>query len=115
MAKAPADQFYWGDWLRDVELQMASSSTRGIWANALGLMWFAKVRGELQGNREKLSQLCNCTLPEFDNFKNEAEALGFCYIKLNSNYIITVRNRRMYKKVNEQESNSLRKENESIR
>lgn len=110
MGKAPADQFYWADWLRDVELQLASTSSRGIWANALCHMWFAKARGELEGTREKLALLCNCKLDEFDQFWNEAEALGFCYTKRNPNGLLTVRNRRMYRKAKEQENNRLRQQ-----
>lgn len=108
--KAPADQFYWGDWLRDAELQMACSATRGIWANALGHMWFAKTRGELVGTEAKLAPFLNATSEEFAVFLEEAEALGFCYVSRNSNGNLTIRNRRMYRKGKEQESNRLRQQ-----
>ena len=51
MGKAPADQFYWNDWLGDVELQAASACTKGVWINALARMWNSKIRGELQGTK----------------------------------------------------------------
>lgn len=110
MAKAPADQFYYGDWLRDVELQMSSSATRGIWMNALARMWFAEKKGELKGTEEKLARFLNATDVEFDVFLKEAEMLLFCYLSRNGNGIITLRNRRMYREEKKRESNRLRQE-----
>ncbi len=106
--KAPADQWYWGDWLRDVELQAASACARGVWANILGRMWFAKTKGEIVGIREILAKLSISTTEEFDIFLEEAKALGFCYVLQDTNGIITIRNRRMFNKEKEQESNRLR-------
>ena len=95
MGKPPADQWYFSDWLRDVELQMASSSTRGIWMNMLCHMWFAKVRGELSGLIEKVAQICNATAEEFTVFCEEAESLDFCYFSVTDNGNVTLSNRRM--------------------
>ena len=63
MGKAPADQFYWGDWLNDVELQAATSTTRGVWINALSRMWYSKTRGEISGHIDMLSSITNGTKP----------------------------------------------------
>jgi hypothetical protein len=108
MAKNPADQFYFADWLSDVELQQATSATRGIWMNALCHMWFSKIRGEISGSEESLVRLLNCTSDEFCHFLSENLALGFCYTNKNLTGIITLRNRRMYRKGKEQQNNRLR-------
>lgn len=110
MGKAPADQFYWNDWLSDVELQSACTISRGVWINALCRMWSAKVRGELTGTVKVISKLCNCSEEEFNTFYKEAKTLGFCYANENLTDDITIRNRRMYSKGKEQESNRLRQQ-----
>lgn len=117
MAKAPADQFYYADWLRDVELQMACSATRGIWMNALANMWFAEERGELAGTEEKLARLLNATDEDFSKFLEEAKALHFCYISVTCNAVsqkynadVTLRNRRMYREEKKRISNKLRQQ-----
>lgn len=97
MGKAPADQFYWGDWLNDVELQAAETVTRGVWINALCRMWYAKVRGELTGSAEKLAGLCGCTNDEMALFLKEIQTHGFGDIETHDNGNITIRNRRMIK------------------
>lgn len=110
MPKAPASQFYWGDWLNDVELQSACSASRGIWANALGRMWYSKTRGELTATPEKYIQILNCTPQEFSTFLDEAETLLFCYVSRNGNGTVTLRNRRMYREEKERENARLRQE-----
>lgn len=118
MGKAPASQFYWADWMNDVELQKASASSRGIWINALCRMWFSRVKGELSGDQNQLIQLLNCTAQEFNLFMSEIETLNFGYSVRKTlgsqnpnddiNAIITLRNRRMYREGMSQEQNRLR-------
>lgn len=110
MDKAPADQFYWSDWLRDVELQSASTVSRGVWINALCRMWFSNPQGELKGEKEKLALLCNAKIDEFDLFLSEAKALEFCEVLQNSHGVLTLRNRRMYKKGKKKEADRLRQQ-----
>ena len=110
MGKAPADQFYWNDWISDVELQSCCSATRGIWMNALCRMWFAKPRGELTMPTERYPYFLNCTLDEFKQFEQDAQALGFCEVSHNTNGNLTVRNRRMYRRGKDQESGRLRQQ-----
>lgn len=120
MGKAPADQFYWGDWLNDVELQMASASSRGIWINALCRMWGSRTRGEISGTKENLINLLNCKKEEFDLFLFEVQKYGFGemitqmiteksviknvirndLITVDETQMITLRNRRMFRKAN---------------
>lgn len=110
MGKAPADQFYWNDWLSDVELQSACSATRGIWMNALCRMWFSQTRGELTGTRETLPRILNCTEQEFDRFCDEAQSLSFCYFSVTDNKNVTLRNRRMFREAKDKELNRLRQQ-----
>ena len=110
MGKNPASQFYWGDWLNDVELQSATSATRGIWANALARMWYSRTKGEIIGTPQKLTQTLNCTLTEIGTFLEEAQTLLFCYVSRNDNGEIILRNRRMYREAKDKEFNRLRQE-----
>ena len=110
MGKAPANQFYWNDWLGDVELQMASACSRGVWINALARMWYSKIKGELQGTDVSLAKICNCTMEEFNTFLSEAKTLGFCYTSHESNGSITLRNRRMFREEKDRENNRLRQQ-----
>ena len=110
MGKAPADQFYYGDWLNDVELQAGTSNTRGVWMNLLARMWYSATRGELSGTQENLAKIANATQAEFDLFFQEAKTLGFCYVSRDPNGIITIRNRRMFKKEKERVNNRMRQQ-----
>ncbi len=96
MAKNPADQFYWADWLRDPALQAAGASTRGIWMNLLAHMWFAEERGKLSGTEKQLTRLGNCTDVEFAEFLVEMDSLEFGDI-VTCNGDVTLKNRRMNK------------------
>lgn len=110
MGKSPAKQWYWSDWLNDVELQAATASTRGIWMNALCRMWHSRSRGELTGTREKLLGLLNCTSSEFDQFLADAHETRFCDISVTDNERVTLRNRRMCREEKDRENNRLRQE-----
>jgi hypothetical protein len=109
MGKAPADQFYWGDWLNDTGLQSASTVSRGVWINMLCRMWFAPVKGELSGTREQLSKLCNANVTELITLENDIKMHHFADLVTDDcNGIVTVRNRRMYRKGIEQKNAYLR-------
>lgn len=109
MGKAPADQFYWGDWLNDTGLQSATTVARGVWINMLCRMWFATVKGELSGTREELAKLCNANVTEFVTLENDIKRHHFADLVTDPcNGIVTVRNRRMYRKGIEQKNTHLR-------
>lgn len=110
MGKAPADQFYWNDWLSDVQLQQASACAKGVWINALCRMWYNNPRGELHGSKESLIKLCICNQDEFETFLKDAKALGFCEVSQDSNSILTIQNRRMYREEKKKESARLRQQ-----
>ncbi len=86
--KAPAIQWYYKDWLSDMQLQMASPSTRGIWANILMFMLSCDPEdpqcgpGILYGvTYQRLMNLGKCSRKEAVTFRKEAEELRFCDIK----------------------------------
>ncbi len=98
MNKAPAFQFYPGDWRRDTQVQMASMSTRGVWHEMLCCMWDAPDRGKLTGPVPQLAQMFGCHHEELQTALREISALNigdvtFCNDE--GNEIVTVENRRM--------------------
>jgi len=107
MGKAPAFQFYVKDWLGDAELQMATSSTRGIWINALCFMWEAKERGKLTGKREELAKLLGSTNGDFEQFLEDSKRHRFGDVTERSSFV-TLINRRMYREQKEREITRLR-------
>lgn len=107
MAKAPAFQFYGKDFLADVELQAASASSRGIWINALCLMWESRTRGEISGHETIMPRRLNCTPEEFALFLSENKSLKFANVTI-CNGEVTIRNRRMFNEEKSREDNRLR-------
>jgi len=103
MGKNPAFQFYPNDWLGDPELQQSSATTRGVWANFLCHMWWARHRGVLQGTFEELCRLGGCTLDELHAFITENTRLNFADVT-EGNKIVTVSNRRMVREEKSRES-----------
>src|SRR5206468_817720 len=51
--KAPAFQFYPGDWMKDPELRSISVTARGVWIDLLCLMSESSRRGYLQNRLGK--------------------------------------------------------------
>ncbi len=111
MSKAPSDQVYWADILRDVELQNANATARGIWvANALPRMWFATPQGQLSGTIEQLTRTLNATPDEMVTFLSQIKTHKFGDIYTAKNGIVTLTNRRMYNKYLSREKARLRKQ-----
>jgi hypothetical protein len=70
MGKAPASQFYWGDWRRDPAIRACSFSTRGIWFEMLCVMHECEPRGYFTLNsfpptNEEGARIVGCTIVEF--------------------------------------------------
>lgn len=78
--------------------------------NMLCHMWFSLDRGQLSGSKEKLARLCNATVEEFDLFYSDAQTSGFCQVSQNSDGILTIINRRMYRNERTKESHRLRQQ-----
>jgi len=105
--RAPAFQFYPGDWARDPQLQMATMSTQGVWINLLCKMWDSVNRGILVGTEAQFHKLIGCSEAEFSQFLEENKTLKFATVTI-SNTIVTVQNRRMVRDEKERNSNALR-------
>lgn len=45
MNRQPAFQFYTGDWRKDPELSRCSKAAKGVWIDALALLWDMPIRG----------------------------------------------------------------------
>jgi hypothetical protein len=121
MGKAPATQFYFGDWRRDTQVQMAGMETRGVWFEMLCCMWDSPTRGLIEGDLNSLARLLGCDLEILfrslneiiklkigevsnDNGENVTKALHV----MEGNFFVTIKNRRMYREEKNRENNRLR-------
>jgi len=107
MGKAPAFQFYVKDWLSDPELQCVSTSSRGMWIDALCYMWEAPERGKLIGTPEELSKLLRATNGNFTQFMDDLKRHKFADVTMCNNEITLV-NRRMQREEKERNNTRLR-------
>lgn len=107
MAKPPAFQFYVRDWLSDPALQSCTSSTKGLWINALCYMWEATERGKLVGTRGSMARLLGATEVEMDQFMADAHATKFANVT-ESDGKVTLINRRMAREEKERAGSKLR-------
>jgi len=62
MGKAPAFQFYPGDWIQDTRI--LTPMTRGIWIDMLCFMWRSEERGKLSGTECQLARILSCEKEE---------------------------------------------------
>ena len=113
--KAPAFQFYVRDWLTDSQLQSATESTRGIWINALCLMWLEPAQGTLTRPIGEMSKILFTSPRVFARFMADAERLKFCDISVtmshdvtNGHKIVTLVNRRMSREYKVRQGDALR-------
>lgn len=105
MGKAPAFQFYPGDWRRDPALQMCSMSVQGIWVNLLCIMWEAPKRGVISGGRKDFCKILGVTSLEFTHFLSAIKTHCFGEIS-EENGVITIRNRRMVREEEARKANN---------
>lgn len=111
--KAPAFQFYPGDWLRDTQVQMASMETKGVWIQMLCNMWFSPAKGELNGSWTSLSRLLGCDIETLQKTVKEIKEYGIADVTCNgdvtkSNNDVTIINRRMYREDKARKDTALR-------
>jgi hypothetical protein len=107
LGKAPAFQFYPGDWLRDTQVQMASMETRGVWFELLCNMWFAPERGKIEGEKTEICRMLGCDLEIFNKALNEIKRLKIADVT-NCNKNVTIINRRMLREEKQRKSTRLR-------
>ena len=111
MGKAPAFQFYPGDWRRDTQVQMASMETRGVWFEMLCCMWDAPERGKLEGSKDEICRLLGCERDVFDRSLREIERLKIADVK-NCQENVKIINRRMNREEKLREYNRFAKQKE---
>lgn len=112
MAKAPAFQFYPGDWRRDTQVQMADMKVRGVWFEMLCCMWDSPERGKLEGKVDSLVRLLGCPTDTLIDSLNEIymlkigqvsavngnqENVTFPLRVTDGNVLVTIINRRMFR------------------
>jgi hypothetical protein len=107
MTKAPAIQFYIGDWLKDPKLSMCSPSTRGIWMDLLCAMHELDRSGLITGTTDQLARLCRCTAVEISVAVSELKETKAADVT-ERNGIVTVINRRMLREAKSREDNNNR-------
>ena len=103
--KAPAFQFYTGDWIQDTRI--LTLATRGIWIDMLCFMWRSPERGILKMSCEQFARLLSCTREEVKTAI--AELAVTCNANVTeSNGIVTIINRRMAREERERISTRCR-------
>lgn len=106
MGKAPAFQFYPGDWIQDTRI--LTPLTRGIWIDMLCFMWRSEDRGKLEGTPDQLSRLLSCKPSEISEAVQELRDTKIADVSVTKslhvtecNDLVTVINRRMYREERE--------------
>jgi len=107
LGKAPAFQFYTGDWRKDVELHKMTFLARGIWIEMLMCMWDSNDRGKLEGSQDELSRIIGCTKEELVEAINELSVTKTADVT-NCNGKVTIINRRMYREEKYRKNTKLR-------
>lgn len=114
MGKAPAFQFYPGDWRRDTQVQMATMETRGVWFELLCCMWDAPERGKVEGGKDDICRMLGCNRQTFDRALNELIRLKIADVT-NCHNNVTIINRRMYREQKTRDNARLRKQRQRKR
>ena len=104
MAKRPATQWYWGDWLKDPNLGQCSPATRGIWMDLLAAMHESDQTGKITGTAVSLARICRCSpeemvtaLRELDATKTADVTFRHADVTEMSRREVTIINRRMHR------------------
>lgn len=109
MAKAPADQFYFSDYIRDT--RSLSLEARGAWMDILSQGFFKTPQGRISQDLDAWATMFGCSV---DTAKTVLEAIkkhqvGDVVTERNGN--ITVTNRRQYRTWKEKDDARIRQEN----
>jgi len=94
--KAPAYQWYPGDFRRDPRVIALTFESRAVWREALDAMFLDGDRGLISGTEEQLARMCACSVAQLRTFVTENEALNAADMTT-CNGIVTLVNRRMRK------------------
>jgi len=114
MAKQPGFYWYPNDWFGDVELQLTSTTTKGVWIQMLGRMDRAINRGVLEGNVEQLAGLLNVTQTELKTALDEFQLRNVCEVAWDKSGTkgghVRIVSRRMTDEAKSKEKERLRKQ-----
>lgn len=103
MAKAPADQFYYADFLRDTnELSLAAT---GAWIKCLCKMWFSVTRGQISMPMPGYARMFGSSVDQAKAVIDELITFGICDADTDCNANVTLTNRRMHREHVEREAN----------
>jgi hypothetical protein len=93
MSKAPAFQFYPGDYIQDT--RALSLAARGAWQDLLCFMWRSEEKGKLSYSIEGYSHLFGTSIEETKRVIDELVSLKICNTVTECNGNVTLINRRM--------------------
>lgn len=104
--KAPAFQFYPGDWIADT--RCLSLAAKGAWIDALAKMWLEGRRGEITYPTIGFARLFGCSAEQAEAVIKELTDMGVCDSVTQSNGNVTLISRRMSREFRERELNNNR-------
>jgi uncharacterized protein YdaU (DUF1376 family) len=93
MSKAPAYQFYPGDYIQDT--RTLSLAAKGAWQDLLCFMWRSEEKGKLSYTIEGYSRLFGAPIEETKRVIDELVSLKICDSETECNGNVTLINRRM--------------------
>jgi uncharacterized protein YdaU (DUF1376 family) len=106
MGKAPADQFYFGDYIRDT--RCLSIQARGAWSDFLAFAFFETPQGRISQDIDAWSRLFGTDIDTARSILSEIQRRKVGDIVTERNGDITVTNRRKYREWLERESGKQR-------
>jgi hypothetical protein len=107
VGKAPAYQWYPGDFRRDPRVMGLTFTARAVWREILDTMFLDGHTGQLTGTVEQLARMCFCSATDIQTFLRENETLEVADVTF-CNPNVTICNRRMVRAHNERENTRLR-------
>lgn len=110
--KAPADQFYYADYIRDT--RGLTLTARGAWMDFLCFAWWANPMGQLTKTIEEWALLWGCTVEVASRAIDEIKAQKVGNVTVRNNEI-TIMSRRQVKKRKEREANKIRQKRHRAR
>lgn len=93
MGKAPAFQFYVGDYLQDT--RCLSLEARGAWMDLLCTMWRSETRGEISLPLVGYSRLFGCSEEKTEAILTELLEFGVCDSNVTRNADVTLRHKKV--------------------
>jgi uncharacterized protein YdaU (DUF1376 family) len=106
MAKAPADQFYFGDYIRDT--RCLSIAARGAWADILSFAFFETPQGRISQDLDAWSRMFGTDIDTARSILMEIQKRKVGDVVTERNGDVTVTNRRKYREWMEREAGKQR-------